>query len=455
MIDQELADSFVSELLRDDEQCRTDGRRTLRERFVELADQLASSKADHWHERAEIVGELRTILAKSCVRALEADLIILDEFQRFRDLLDGDSSAAELAGHLFDEEGARVLLLSATPYKMYTLADEHDEDHYADFVRTARFLIDDEARTQRFDESLRAFRRSLLNLDGDSIDEVISSKTEVERQLRQVMVRTERLGVTADRDGMLGDKPSPGMRLEASDLRSYLAADKVSRHLGAGDALEYWKSGSYLLNFMDSYKLKRELRDAMDDPVRRAELGSVLDGAEGLLDIKQIEAYGKVDPGNARLRALMADIVETGAWQLLWMPPSLPYYQLGPPFDDPAFANITKRLVFSSWSVVPQVIAGLVSYEVERLMMRSRSGAFRNGSGAYQKHAPLLRFNRTKAGAITSMSVFALLYPSPTLAALGDPLSIARISAAPRSRPVLTTSSPSPRRASRTPSVLS
>ena len=41
-------------------------------------------------------------------------------------------------------------------------------------------------------------------------------------------------------------------------------------------------------------------------------------------------------------------------------------------FDDPALAGVTKRLVFSSWAVVPQVIASLVSYEVERLMMRSR-----------------------------------------------------------------------------------
>ena len=90
-----------------------------------------------------MVGELRQLLARSCVTALEADLIILDEFQRFRDLLDGESEAAELAGHLFDEADARVILLSATPYKMYTLADERDEDHYADFVRTARFLMGD------------------------------------------------------------------------------------------------------------------------------------------------------------------------------------------------------------------------------------------------------------------------------------------------------------------------
>lgn len=60
-----------------------------------------------------------------------------DEFQRFRDLLDGEDDAAMLARNLFEWGDARVLLLSATPYKMLTLSEEDGgEDHYQDFVRT-------------------------------------------------------------------------------------------------------------------------------------------------------------------------------------------------------------------------------------------------------------------------------------------------------------------------------
>ena len=422
MIDKDLADAFIRELERHDAKAAQEGEPTVQERFMELAERLRRGSGDHWNERAELVGELRRLLARSCVTALEADVIILDEFQRFRDLLDGDSDAAELAGHLFDEQGARVLLLSATPYKMYTLSDEKDEDHYADFVRTARFLMGPEDAA-RFEEELRDFRRALLDLDHAEIDEVIRRKQRAEDRLRTVMVRTERLGVTDDRDGMLVDRPSPGARLEEGDLRAFITAQKVSRHLGAGDALEYWKSGSYLLNFMESYKLKRELKAAVDDDDLRAELRHFLEEADGLLDLEQVEAYGEIDPGNARLRALIEDTVDNGAWRLLWLPPSLPYYQLRAPFDDPGLQRFTKRLVFSSWSVVPQVISTLVSYEVERRMMRSRSSKFKNSKGAYQDHTPLLRFGRT-GDRLTSLSLLALMYPSPVLADVGDPLEI-------------------------------
>ena len=63
-------------------------------------------------------------------RALGANIIILDEFQRFKHLLDGTDRAGDLARELFNFGDARVLLLSATPYKMYTMADEAESDDH-------------------------------------------------------------------------------------------------------------------------------------------------------------------------------------------------------------------------------------------------------------------------------------------------------------------------------------
>src|SRR3546814_8607329 len=97
--------------------------------------------------RNSLVGRLRAKLSHACVAALEPDLIIMDEFQRFRELLHGESDAALLARVLFDYAdgqgaAARTLLLSATPYRMLTLAGDEAEDgnHYQDFLETLAFL---------------------------------------------------------------------------------------------------------------------------------------------------------------------------------------------------------------------------------------------------------------------------------------------------------------------------
>src|SRR5262245_3446910 len=78
--------------------------------------------------RNRLIGCLRQLVAKASVEALEPDLVILDEFQRFKDLLEPGTPGADLAHALFDHPDAKVLLLSATPYKMYTLPDEPEGD---------------------------------------------------------------------------------------------------------------------------------------------------------------------------------------------------------------------------------------------------------------------------------------------------------------------------------------
>ena len=97
--------------------------------------------------RNSLVARLRAKLSHACMDALQPDLIIMDEFQRFRDLLHGDSDAAILARGAVRllwrrRPRRRTLLLSATPYRMLTLAgDEPDEgDHYQDFLETLSFL---------------------------------------------------------------------------------------------------------------------------------------------------------------------------------------------------------------------------------------------------------------------------------------------------------------------------
>ena len=127
--------------------------------------------------------------------------------------------------------------------------------------------------------------------------------------------------------------------------------------------------------------------------------------------------YRSIDPGNARLSALLADTIDSGAWRLLWVPPALPYYQLSGPFADAARVGFTKRLVFSSWRVVPKTVASLISYEVERRITGEFNGSLENTPEARKKLARLLQFARSD-DRLTGMPVLAIIYPSTTLARL-------------------------------------
>ena len=65
------------------------------------------------------------------------------------------------------ESKAHVLLLSATPYKMYTIASEMDEEnHYADF-ETLRFLLNSDSKTEQVAELLDEFRQDSYVVQGD------------------------------------------------------------------------------------------------------------------------------------------------------------------------------------------------------------------------------------------------------------------------------------------------
>jgi hypothetical protein len=249
-------------------------------------------------------------------------------------------------------------------------------------------------------------------------------KQALEAQLRQVMVRTERLAATADRDGMLAEVPCQAVRLAPNDLSAYCTMQTIARLLDQPDTLEYWKSAPYLLNFMEGYQIKQAFRAAIGTPDLDNALAQALKAADGLLlPQAEIATYRAIDPGNARLRDLLAATIEPGAWRLLWIPPALPYYRLDGPFADPSLSGFTKRLVFSSWRVVPKIIAILLSYEAERQMICSFEEAPENSPEARKRRSRLLRFARVD-GHPTGMPVLSLIYPSPVLAQLGDPLAL-------------------------------
>lgn len=431
--DPVLVKAFHESIDAHDREARRLGVPTLRERYEELAYRWRYEPKDRdaYRERERFVGDLRALLARACIGALKPDLVILDEFQRFRHLLTEDSEEAELAHALFDytdeHSSSRVLLLSATPYKMYTVRGDTEDDHYGDFLRTTDFLM--EGRGDVFRSDLKRLGRELARLDPNDLDPLVEVKERVETALRKVMCRTERLAQTEDRSGMLNEVPPNGVTLEADDLHRFVALDKAAAELGAGPPIEYWKSAPYFPNFWSGYEHFRRYQDA--DPETRLRVREALQTARALMPWEEWRRYRRIDPGNARLRALAADMIESEAWKLLWLPPALPYYESGGPFGSAFAQGLTKRLVFSSWNVVPRAVSTILSYEAERRMVGigPRKG-MDNTREARERLAEPLPFPKSSP---TGMSSLAFVYPSLALAELGDPLQLPGIEGGRRS----------------------
>ena len=183
--------------------------------------------------------------------------------------------AAELAHRLFNyiepDTGrpTRTLLLSATPYRMYTTADEVDGDHYEDFLSTCSFLFQDDARVDAPAGSVRRPPRRA--------------------HLRRVARRAEAIcadigvgpagGDGPDRAARRHPRPrrdaatntTPRSRSKPDDLRSYLRLGDLAEAVEHHEPTEYWKAGPYLVNFMERYKLKEALdRAAAEGSCRTA-----------------------------------------------------------------------------------------------------------------------------------------------------------------------------------------
>jgi len=372
--------------------------------------------ADQDRRRRTIVASLRRVLAEVSVGCLQPDLVILDEFQRFKHLLerpeeDAEREVSQLAHDLFTADDVRVLLLSATPYKMFTLAEERDltgDDHYVDFLSTVDFLEGPGhgGITQSLKSALGEFRRQAVTGQDPRM-----AKDDIEHLLRRVMCRTER-PVSGEADMLISKigQPNPPT---AEDLLGFVAMKDIANEVGGALSVEYWKSAPYFLNFMDGYQLSAKFRQYEFDAGRREAL---LKNAQ-LIRRAQLSGTSDIEPANARLRQLIGETLDSGIWRLLWLPPSMPYHQPAGVYAGFDSKLATKRLIFSSWAAAPSAIASLISWTATK---RMQGLAFSDGP-----IRPRLTY-RMEEGRPAGMTALALFVPTPALAELTDPFAFAR-----------------------------
>lgn len=364
-IDPLLQKRFSQQLRR-----RGNDGRTLVSRLADLSERFPRQRAyrhrdPDQREAATLIADLRRTLAGVCIQALEPDLLILDEFQRFPHLLDSHDPNAELARQLYehksDGQRTRVLMLSATPYRMSSVGEDPEEgSHHDEFIAMVRFLLcDDEAALVRLRDLLERFNDGLRTLDPADTTAIEALRDQIQDLLRCVMSRTDRTPTSEERDAMVLASATP-VHPDAAQMLAYVGLQRVAAALQVPDLVEYWRSAPAPFSFLSGYKLREKLVDALEVPgdalcAALATPGLFLDG---------VGAAG-AESGHARTAALARSLIDAGLHRIAWLPPSRPGHVLGGPFATLGDGGRTKRLLFSSWRMVPRalstVLDGLLS----------------------------------------------------------------------------------------------
>jgi hypothetical protein len=331
---------------------------------------------------------LRQRLARLGLGMLKPDLVILDEFQRFFEILepfrgpmergweissteadeepDDDDKDANgllrlLLGTRDDDPGPAILLLSATPYR--PPADSIESTglrHYDQFFRLLEFLYGAQANNEV--PALRSlFRRygTLLREAMPGSHEVLRVRDDIQARLLRVVARTERASLLREQVDVTAPERI-SVKLHSDDVCAYRYLWDSADIQDRGAVTPYWSSIPYPLQMMDQRYLLR----------KRANPGPLIDkvGSPLVLHARQIDRYEEFVPPHPRMRALLSDSAGP-MFGLPWLPPSLPWWPLGAPFADAhagARGGLSKILLFSRFRAVPRAVASLISFESER-----------------------------------------------------------------------------------------
>jgi hypothetical protein len=425
-IDQSLKENFIKNLKEKREEAEKNGKTAPGEKFKRTAAEFkgaeVSSEANS--RRYQIIGELREILAMSCIHSLNAELVILDEFQKFKTLIDTDREENQLFNSIFNSNQVKTLLLSATPYKMYTLSQEED-NHYQDFIKTMGVLFNSKEKEEKLKKLLNEYKNRLYSLSDDNFKQqsrkIETLKYEIEELLKNVIVRNERVKYTKNNDAMIKDQDD-SLKLEKREIKQFLALNKLTEKMKLRSSIEYWKSSPYLISFMENnYKLKEQFNYFIEEDMF-SDLDQELE--ELSLSRAEIEEYRAVDPANARLKNLISKSIESGGWRLIWMPPSFPYYRSTDIYGSQAVDDFSKDLIFSSWKVVPRMIASTISYAAERRMTAEAANNY-SYSSERQLRSSLLNFTVSEND-YKGLPVFNIIYPFRYFSETIDPLKISK-----------------------------
>lgn len=350
--------------------------------IITALEDICTNKTDN--ENIKIIGRLRYIFASISIEMLKADLVIMDEFQRFKDLIDfnkeNKNEMQMLAEKFLSNNETKVLLLSATPYKIYSTMEEvvssEQENHFSEFINVMNFLTSNkDNKIKFFKENLKQYSDAFHN--NEPIENIKFKKDSLENQLSEYICRTERIFALDNNNGLIKSKIDK-LEIQKEDIKSYIQLQNILNkyHIPGNAPVEYIKSAPYLLSFMSDYKLKEKLVSKLKNTDLRKEWKNknldllFLDKGKSNLNSRRILNYSPIiNDTNAKFSYLLNELFQQNEEKLLWVPPSKPYYKPSGVFE--GINNFSKTLIFSKWVFVPRMISTLVSYEAERRVVNA------------------------------------------------------------------------------------
>ncbi len=389
---------------------------------------------------------MRRAMTFAVLDVLSPHVVILDEFQRFFEFLPTDEMVLEHEGREEEEadgyaaarrvmravlEGVQgktpasmrpyLLMLSATPYRLYARSIEGGR-HHDEFYDLLEFLYDDGGRAARqIKDNFLEYSARLLSEPPQSA-RVTELRQQIEGMLLQVMCRSERDALVGGASQKTKSRQE-GSALKPGDARAFRLLSDIATAAEL-QAEPYWSSIPYAFQAMDEqYAMRRWGQVPAARPGDRI----------ARLDYRLIRRYAAPEPHypHPRLRKLV-EVVSPTHLALPWLPPTRPWWDLGGPFAEAGGA--TKTLVFSHFRAVPRILAAVLSYEAEKQVFAGRrfdyavrrSGAraggrvqLLQGLRAQPRGSLNLTFEHRRDEAIRTFLLFTSL---PALARLGDPL---------------------------------
>ena len=349
-----------------------------RSKTLQLVDEIVSNcnsgTVDRGRQR-ELLNSLRKEFAAISLDALDPDLIIMDEFQRFRDLICSDENSEnemqQLTGRFFGSKGVKILLLSATPYRAFTTREEFamgdGDNHFSEFVQVMDFLFSEDKIRPQFKEVWHDYSVKLSQCESGDFTALLASKRSAEDRLYSGICRTERL----EDDGIIDVSGVKDVKVCKEDFLFFAELQRLMSQSSLGNLpVEYAKSCPYLLSFLKDYKLNGKIIDSVKDNPEwlKKQKYSVLN-YDDLISWKEIAYRGGKFSVVSKL--LLGDGIKKkrgnppGMLGYLWLPPSHPYYRTSGVYSKGDGAS--KVLLFSSWAMVPRMLATMLSYDAERL----------------------------------------------------------------------------------------